>query len=74
MSEDTVRKAQRDEKSMKKKKTRNESLGAKYDDEHGVLEEIIEEPVEMSLETELRKAILSGKPPSRFRRSKRWRR
>ena len=46
---------------MKKKKTRDESLEAKYYDEHGVLDEIIEEPVEMSLETELRKAILSGK-------------
>ena len=46
---------------MKKKKIPDESLDAKYYDEHGVLEEIIEEPLEMSLETELRKAILSGK-------------
>jgi len=34
---------------------------AKYYDENGVLEEIIEEPIEMGLETELRRAILSGK-------------
>ena len=46
---------------MKKKGIRDGSLDAKYYDEHGVLEEIIEGPVEMSLETELRKAILSGK-------------
>lgn len=46
---------------MRKKKVRDGSLEAKYYDEHGVLEEIIEEPVEMSLETELRRAILSGK-------------
>ena len=46
---------------MKKKTIREESPDAKYYDEHGVLEEIIEEPVEMSLETELRRAILTGK-------------
>lgn len=46
---------------MRKKKVRDGSLEAKYYDEHGVLEEIIEEPIEMGLETELRRAILSGK-------------
>jgi len=34
---------------------------AEYYDKHGVLKEIVEEPAEMSLETELRKDILSGK-------------
>jgi hypothetical protein len=53
--------AERDKKRMKKKRIRDESLDAKYYDEHGILGEIIEEPVELSLETELRKAILSGK-------------
>ena len=33
----------------------------KYYDIHGVLKEIVEAPAEMSLETELRKDILSGK-------------
>jgi len=69
-----IQKAEGDEKSMKKKKTRDESLEAKYYDEHGILQEAVEEPVEMSLETELRRAILTGKPPSKFRRSRKWRR
>jgi predicted DNA binding CopG/RHH family protein len=34
---------------------------AEYYEKHDVLKEIIEEPVEMSLETELRRGILSGK-------------
>ncbi len=34
---------------------------AEYYDRCGVLKEIVEEPFEMSLETELRKDILSGK-------------
>ncbi len=34
---------------------------AKYYDKHGVLKEIVDKPLEMSLETELRKDILSGK-------------
>jgi hypothetical protein len=46
---------------MRKKRVRDGALEAKYYDEHGVLEEIIEEPIEMGLETELRRAILSGK-------------
>ena len=53
-----IRKAERDEKRMRKKRVRGGSLEQKYYDEHGVLEEIIEEPIEMGLETELRRAIL----------------
>ena len=34
---------------------------AQYYDRHGVLKEIIDEPVEMSLRTELRRSILLGK-------------
>ena len=37
------------------------SVEAKYYDQHGILKEIIDEPIEMSLETELRRTILSGK-------------
>lgn len=40
---------------------------AKYYDKHGVLKEIIEEPVEMSLETELRESILSGKRKNKLK-------
>ena len=47
-----------DERRMRKKKVRGGSLEAKYYDEHGVLEELIEEPIEMGLGTELRRAIL----------------
>jgi len=39
----------------------DETAEAKYYDEHGVLKEIIDEPVAMSLDTELRRAILLGK-------------
>ncbi len=46
---------------MKKKKVLDETLEAKYYDEHGVMKEIIDEPVAMSLDTELRRAIVSGK-------------
>ena len=46
---------------MKKKLVPDETLEAKYYDEHRVLKEIIDEPIEMSLDTELRGAILSGK-------------
>jgi len=46
---------------MKKKGIPKEAQLAKYYDRHGVLKELIDEPVEMSLETELRKTILSGK-------------
>ncbi len=69
MRDGIIQEAERDEETMKKRKTGNESLDAKYYDEHGVLGEIIDEPVEMSLETELRKALLSGKRPSRSPRA-----
>ena len=49
-------------KGMKKKMVPDETLEAKYYDEHGVLKEIIDEHIEMSLNTELRRAILSGIP------------
>ena len=39
----------------------DETEEAKYYDEQGVLKEIIDEPVAMSLDTELRRAIVSGK-------------
>ena len=46
---------------MKKRRVPDETSEAKYYDKHGVMKEIIDEPIEMGLETELRKAILSGK-------------
>jgi len=46
---------------MKKKKVPDETTEAEYYDERGVLEEITDEPVDMSLETDLRRTILSGK-------------
>ena len=46
---------------MKSKRVPDETAEAKYYDEHGVLKEIIDEPIEMGLDTELRSAILSGK-------------
>jgi len=42
---------------MKKKIVLDATEEAKYYDEHGVLKEIIDEPVAMGLETELRRAI-----------------
>ncbi len=38
-----------------------EAVEAQYYDRHGILKEMIDEPVEMSLKTELRKSILLGK-------------
>ena len=70
---DIIRKTKRGEKRMKKREVPDETLEAKYYDEHGVLKEIIDEPVEMSLDTELRRAILSG-IPSKFKPLRRWRR
>ena len=58
---DTIQKAKRGEKRMKKKTLSDETAEAKYYDERGALKEIIDEPVEMGLDTELRRAILSGK-------------
>ena len=47
---------------MKKKGIRKEIQTATYyDKRRGALEEILDEPIEMGLETELRKSILSGK-------------
>jgi hypothetical protein len=38
-----------------------EVVEARYYDRHGILKEMIDEPVEMSLKTELRQSILLGK-------------
>ncbi|MFQ5901172.1 MAG: hypothetical protein ACE5IH_06415 [Thermodesulfobacteriota bacterium] len=46
---------------MKHKTLSEDIKEAEYYDKHGVLKEIVEEPVEMSLESELRENILSGK-------------
>jgi predicted DNA binding CopG/RHH family protein len=46
---------------MKKKRILKETRLAKYYDRHGILKEIVDDAVEMSLETELRRSILSGK-------------
>src|SRR3990172_341924 len=47
---------------MKRKKAVSKEAGeAQYYDKHGVLKEIIDEPVEMSLKTELRRSIILGK-------------
>ncbi len=46
---------------MKKKGIQKEIQTAKYYDKRGALGEILDEPIEMGLETELRKSILSGK-------------
>jgi predicted DNA binding CopG/RHH family protein len=40
---------------------------AQHYDRHGVLKEIIDEPVEMSLKTELRRSILLGKRKKRLK-------
>jgi hypothetical protein len=52
---------------MKKKALLKDTREAKYYDKHGVLKEIVDEPVEMSLETELRETILSGKRKKRLK-------
>ncbi len=46
---------------MRKKTSSDETAQAEYYDKHGVLKEIVDEPVAMSLDTELRRAIVSGK-------------
>jgi len=38
-----------------------EAVEARYYDRHGILKDLIDEPIEMSLNTELRKSILLGK-------------
>lgn len=40
---------------------------AEYYDKHGVLWEILDEPIEMSLETGLRESILSGKRKAKLK-------
>ena len=47
------------EKKMKKMVS-TERVEAKYYDKHGVLKEMVDEPIEMSLDTELRRTIISG--------------
>ncbi len=44
-----------------KKAVLKEAGKTQYYDKHRVLKEIIDEPIEMGLDTELRRAILSGK-------------
>ena len=47
---------------MKKKKAiPKEAVEAQYYDRHGILKDLIDEPMEMSLKTELRRSILLGK-------------
>ncbi len=46
---------------MRRKTVSDETAEAEYYDKHGVLKDIVDGPVDLSLETELRKAILSGK-------------
>ena len=46
---------------MKKRGVAKEIMAAKYYDKRRVLKEILDEPIEMGLETELRTSILSGK-------------
>ena len=46
---------------MRKKIVPDETAEAKYYDKHRILKEIIDEPVDIGLETELRRAILLGK-------------
>lgn len=46
---------------MKAKASSKNLREAEYYDKRDILKEIVDKPVEMSLETELREAILSGK-------------
>jgi predicted DNA binding CopG/RHH family protein len=47
---------------MKKKAViPKEAVEAQYYDRHGILKDLIDEPMEMSLKTELRNSILLGK-------------
>ena len=52
---------------MKKRVFSKEAKEAAYYDKHGVMEEIVFEPIEMSLETALKKDILSGKRKRRLK-------
>jgi hypothetical protein len=51
---------------MKKKGVPKTMRDAKYYDKRGVLSEIVGKPVEMSLETELRESIITGKRKRRL--------
>jgi hypothetical protein len=57
---DTIQKEKRGEKRMKKRMAPDETMEAEDYDEHGVLKKIMDEPLNMGLETELRGALLSG--------------
>jgi predicted DNA binding CopG/RHH family protein len=46
---------------MKGKNIKKESPAREYYDTHGVLKDIVNEDIDLSLEDELREAILSGK-------------
>jgi predicted DNA binding CopG/RHH family protein len=59
MKNDIIQKTKEGEKKMKKMVS-NERVEAKYYDKHGVLKEMVDEPIEMSLDTELRRTIISG--------------
>jgi hypothetical protein len=52
---------------MRKKVLSKEAEGAAYYDKRGVINEIVDEPIEVSLETGLRMDILSGKRKRRLR-------
>lgn len=52
---------------MRKRVLSKEANGAAYYDKRGVLNEIVDAPIEVSLETGLRKDILSGKRKRRLR-------
>ena len=52
---------------MKTKKLKNELSSRKYYDVHGVLKDIVNEDIDLSLDEALRKDILTGKRRRRLR-------
>ena len=58
---------ERSRKEMKAKTLSREAKEAEYYDKHGVLREIANGSVEMSLETQLRRDILSGRRKKRLK-------
>ena len=52
---------------MKKKLAKNELSIRKYHDTHGILKDVVDEDIDLSLEEALRKDILSGKRRRRLR-------
>lgn len=52
---------------MKDRTVSKDMKEAEHYDKHGVLREIIEKPVEMSLITELRESIISGKRKNKLK-------